>query len=267
MRRTEILFAIILCGFGAFIATQALGTPRTARVPSVAPPAAARAADARGGADEHDDERDAAPGLTTTLRHSASVAPVRDFADIARRLRVSGPGTYIGEMLLAQDSSLQRWAERERPLYVWVQPSFGHRDWRPSYVDAASDGFSEWRSAGLPFDFTFVIDSSRADVHLFWTERMTQGRRIGMTYRVHDQHGWITGGHIVIAMQTVDGRPLPEPLIRATALHEAGHLVGLNHTTDSTSIMTSSASGRTGVGIADRATLRLLYSLPPGRVR
>lgn len=267
MRRTEVLFGIILCGFGGFIATQALGTPRTRPSSVASMPTPAVAADSSGVEEEREDERIASSGLTTTLRHSASVAPVRDMADIARRLRVSGPGTYIGEMLLAQDSALQRWAERERPLYVWVQPSFASRDWRPSYVDAASDGFAEWRSAGLPFDFTFVIDSSRADVHVYWAERLTQGRRIGMAYRVHDQHGWITGGHIVIAMRTVDGRPLPEPLIRATALHEAGHLVGLNHTTDSTSIMTSSATGRTRVGVADRATLRLLYSLPPGRVR
>jgi predicted Zn-dependent protease len=201
------------------------------------------------------------------VRQSASSAPFRDRADIERRLRVSGPGTYIGEMLASQDSALMRWAERDRPLYVWIQPSFAGRDWRPAYLGAARDAFVEWRSAGLPFDFTFVVDSGRADVHVYWAERLTEGRRIGMTYRVHDQHGWITGGHVVIAMQTVEGHRLPERLIRATALHEAGHLVGLNHTTDTTSIMTSSATGKISVGLADRATLRLLYSLPPGSIR
>ena len=261
MRRIELVLGIVLVGFGTFIATQARGV---ARVPVARAVAAAPAPEP---SDSSGDDTGHRSAVTTTVRKSTSSAPFRDRADTERRLRVSGPGTYIGEMLESQDSALQRWAERDRPLYVWIQPSFTARDWRPSYVDAARDAFVEWRSAGLPFDFTFVVDSSRADVHVYWAERLTLGRRIGMTYRVHDQHGWITNAHIVIAMQTVDGRSLPERLIRATALHEAGHLVGLNHTTDTTSIMTSSASGRSSVGLADRATLRLLYSLPPGSIR
>ena len=261
MRRIDVVFGVALVGLVTFIATQARSVARPVRTPAVVH-AAAPAEESSGS-----DETHGAAGVTATLRQSTSSAPFRDRADIERRLRISGPGTYIGEMLESQDSALQRWSERDRPLYVWIQPAFTARDWRPSYVDAARDAFVEWRSAGLPFDFTFVVDSSRADVHVYWAERLNEGRRIGMTYRVHDQHGWITGAHIVIAMQTVDGRTLPERLIRATAVHEAGHLVGLNHTTDTTSIMTSSASGRASVGLADRATLRLLYSLPPGSVR
>lgn len=265
MRRTEVVLGIVLVGFGTFIAAQARGVSRlqVTREAQSAPATALAPApvDSSGG------EGERRSAVTTTVRQSTSSAPFRDRADTERRLRVSGPGTYIGEMLASQDSALQRWSERDRPLYVWIEPTFEGRDWRPAYVGAARDAFVEWRSAGLPFDFTFVVDSSRADVHVYWAERLTLGRRIGMTYRVHDQHGWITGGHIVIAMQTVDGRPLPERLIRATALHEAGHLVGLNHTTDSTSIMTSTATARGAVGLADRATLRLLYSLPPGPIR
>ena len=264
MRRIELAFGIVLLGFGTFIATQAGGISRPERTPDPAPPAAVVATDSSGA--EEADTGGRSP-VTTTVRQSTSTAPFRDRADTERRLRVSGPGTYIGEMLELQDSALQRWAERDRPLYVWIDPAFSGRDWRASYVDAARDAFVEWRSVGLPFDFTFVVDSARADVHVYWAERLTLGRRIGMTYRVHDQHGWITGGHVVIAMQTVDGRTLPERLIKATALHEAGHLVGLNHTTDTTSIMTSSASGRIAIGTVDQATLRLLYSLPPGSIR
>ena len=261
MRRIELLLGVVLVGFGTFIATQVLGISRPHPVPEVPPAPAPAVVESSG---EDTGQRSA---ITSAVRQSTSIAPFRDRADIERQLRVSGPGTYINEMLASQDSALQRWAERERPLYVWVQPSFAGRDWRPAYVGAAREAFVEWRSAGLPFDFTFVVDSARADVHVYWAERLTLGRRIGMTYRVHDQHGWITGGHVVIAMQTVEGRTLPERLIRATALHEAGHLVGLNHTTDTTSIMTSSATGKTSVGLADRATLRLLYSLPPGSIR
>jgi predicted Zn-dependent protease len=59
---------------------------------------------------------------------------------------------------------------------------------------------------------------------------------------------------------------LDEEAMRAMALHEIGHLLGLDHTQDATSIMAPKVRVR-DLSAADRATVRLLYSLPPGPVR
>ena len=87
----------------------------------------------------------------------------------------------------------------------------------------------------------------------------------GRTLWRNDQHGWITGGTIVLARELPDGRAVNREGIRAVARHEVGHLLGLDHTSDSTSIMSAQVFV-TGLAEIDRRTARLVYDLPPGRI-
>ena len=49
------------------------------------------------------------------------------------------------------------------------------------------------------------------------------------------------------------------------ALHEIGHLLGLDHTGDQANVMAPRVRVR-DLSDADRATVRLLYSVPAGRI-
>ena len=62
------------------------------------------------------------------------------------------------------------------------------------------------------------------------------------------------------------GETLDEESMRAMALHEIGHALGLDHTRDVTAVMAPRVRVRE-LSAADVATARLIYSLPPGPLK
>ena len=111
---------------------------------------------------------------------------------------------------------------------------------------------------------SFVADSSGADVHVTWIDRFNESIS-GKTLWTHDERWLILAANVVLAVHHRSGDPLDAAAMKAIALHEVGHLIGLDHTVDSTSIMAPRVRVKS-LSAADRATAQLLYSLPPGRV-
>jgi hypothetical protein len=187
-------------------------------------------------------------------------------AEVRRRLAERGTGTYIGEMLAERDSALARWPERrDDPITVWIQPSSTIPDWAEDYVTSVRDAVSDWDALDLPVRFAFESDSARADVHVTFIDQFEEAIS-GRTKWERDDSWWITDADIVLAVHHRNGPALDDDAMHALALHEVGHLLGLDHTEDATSIMAARVRVR-GLSNADRATVRLLYTLPPGGVR
>lgn len=183
------------------------------------------------------------------------------------RLASDSPGTYIHELLVA-DSVLRRWHNGPgTPLLVWVQPSAALQGWSAELPAAVREAFALWERE-LPIAFAFTADSAAADVRVSWVSRLAGVEQIGNSSRSYDPRGRILRAEIVLAMLGRDGRPLSPRTSRIAALHEVGHILGLEHSPDPRDVMVALYDGRaTGLSAADVATARLLYALPSGRMR
>jgi predicted Zn-dependent protease len=200
----------------------------------------------------------------STARHQSVPAE-----QLRRRVDNLKPGTYIDDIIAAQDSALYRWRDwGVDAVQVYVEPSSAAAGWERTYVDLARNAFGEWNDAGFPLRFNFIYDSTNADIKLRWKERFPaeEGQRIGVTERMHTNEFWIASARIEIANHDSTGRLIPARMIAGTLRHEIGHALGLNHANDSTSVMYYQAATAT-ISPSDRATLHMLYLLPPGSLR
>jgi predicted Zn-dependent protease len=181
------------------------------------------------------------------------------------RVREQEAGTYIPEILLARDSSLARWKRRDTPIPVWVQLRPDLEDWHEEYVDAVSKAFMAWDAVELPVRFRMERDSSKAEIHVTWIDKF--GEQIsGRTRWSRDDGWWIVNASIMLAIHHQSGDRLDKSAMKAMALHEVGHLLGLDHTKNVGSIMAPRVRIRDLADI-DVATVRVLYSVPAGTLR
>jgi hypothetical protein len=187
-------------------------------------------------------------------------------AESRRRIRASAGYTYLDEVLAASgDSSLRRWDDRNgRPIRVYVPPG-AVEHFQPDFLDAVRGAFETWVEAGVPLTFNVYADSVSAEIVVRWTLQFGIDRT-GQTDLVWDRGGRVVSGVITIATLDPNSKPLASGDVRVVALHEVGHVLGLDHSADSSDIMFARARVR-GLSDRDIRTVMLLYQLAPGSVR
>ena len=252
MKRFDLAFGSALALLGAFVTREALATRALSGAERTASYGIARV--------------DTAAASDSVVVARRPVAPHRSSApETKRRLEELSEDTYIADVIASHDSALARWPDRAGiPLRVWVQPTSRHAGFDEALVPVVRRAFVEWAEVGIPVTFTFVVDSSLADVHVTWVDRFNESIS-GKTLWAHDDDWWIIDANIQLAVHHHSGERLDSTSIRAIAMHEVGHLLGLDHTTDTTSIMAPKVRVR-DLSAADRATAQLLYRLPAGRL-
>jgi len=138
MKRLDLVVATSLAALAAFVASQALQTRQLHAERS------------------HNGESvvtERSSGVTRTPERRARRGTYDDpsVEEVRRRIELSAPSTYIGDVLASHDSALARWAERRSdPLRVWIQPVARINDWSPASLPLVRDAFVEWGESGVP---------------------------------------------------------------------------------------------------------------------
>lgn len=187
-------------------------------------------------------------------------------SEARRRIRASAGSTYLNEMLAAGgDSMLRRWDGRtSSPVRVWFAPTFA-ANFQPGFIDAIRRAFGLWSAAGVPVAFDLSADSSSAEVVFRWKPQF-EIERSGQTDLHWDQDGHIQSAVVTLATFDPKGRAMDVDDIRVVAEHEIGHVLGLDHSPDSTDLMFPTAKVRE-LSDRDVRTMLLLYLLTPGSIR
>lgn len=220
---------------------------------------------------------DAAPPTTSSQGTAARATPPFDrreptYIDLLarsetrRRIRASAGSTYLNDMLaVSEDSMLRRWDNRTTaPVRVWFAPTHA-ANFQPSFLDAIRRAFAQWTAAGVPVRFEVVADSEQAEVVVRWRIQF-EIERTGQTDLSWDENGKIQSAVVTLATFDPKGRAMETDDVRVVALHEIGHVLGLDHSADSTDLMFPTAKVRE-LSDRDARTVLLLYQLSPGSLR
>jgi len=187
-------------------------------------------------------------------------------SEIRRRIRASAGSTYLNDIVAGStDSILHRWDGRvSTPVRVFFPPTTV-ANFQPSFLDAVRSAFQRWQEAGVPVRFNLDADSSSAEVRVQWRIQF-EGERSGQTDLQWDEDGHLTGGVVTLATFDAKGQPFAPDDVRVLALHEIGHLLGLDHSPDAGDIMYAQPKVR-DLSPRDIRTASLLYDLAPGPLR
>ena len=206
-----------------------------------------------------------APG-TVVAPSNVSYAELLARSETRRRIRASTGLTYLNEVVAETgDSMLHRWDDRlRRPVRVYLATGTA-ANFQPQFLGAVGAAFQRWQEAGVPVRWDLAADSAAAEVRFKWKVQFEE-ERTGQTDLTWDQDGHLQTAIVTLATFDPKGHPLGTDEVRVIALHEIGHLIGLDHSSDTTDIMYPVTKVR-DLSPRDIQTAMLLYDLAPGSIR
>ncbi len=160
------------------------------------------------------------------------------------------------------------WPKDKLPLTVYIDPPNATNGALPQYINILKDAFSDWAAASKGMiSLDFVKEASKASVVCSWSKDLSKFKNSNeaANTRIYGYKTSLDKGEMdILTVSVQNNKPISDNPLRATCLHEVGHILGLTgHSTNPNDVMYISATLKDSwVDLSDRDknTLIHLYS-------
>lgn len=155
---------------------------------------------------------------------------------------------------------IYRWTELRKEIYIYIPPQ------EPVKMDLVKQAFLEWQQAiDNQFVFIFVDNSKASDLSVNWVNNIIAeddgATAAGMFQFEHDKR-YFTRADLNMALFGLEGAPITKAEMYNAALHEIGHMFGLEHSPSPADLMYPTSSVPHPAK-RDVATFHALYHMKP----
>lgn len=207
-----------------------------------------------GSAEDHEFSHPAPAGVDAPPAHWCAARDIGYRIDFTRALRAGS----------TRAKEIDRW---EQAFAVWTEASGGRYTF--TYLGPATYELADTRAGGYPIDpqlvpegeiaITYADAGASAYRHPDLADALGIAGVGPVSWSSGPGQGMITRGMIVLDARDAEADPRSMPV---QYRHEAGHALGLSHTSDPSQLMYSGADSASVVGVGDRAGIRKLAGLP-----
>lgn len=205
--------------------------------------------------------------IKATGENSVRTKAVRDrLTDISH---MQNGSDYINEL----NPRTKRWSDATNRVVVYIQDGSQVKSWRETDRNLVKEAYKTWETAldgRLQFEFT--DNPMQSDTLLGWQADPGVQDRDGNEYgynlkKVNPKSNILEKNNIVIALNSLENKPFSDKELYNTLLHEIGHSLGLDHSSNPADVMFRTSwqahGEKQSLSPRDIATIKALYRMTP----